>query len=565
MSMTFLGPEQDHWCKIDRLQNFSHPQQKYIGIPYNEEDEEYDQCHYYNLPYDKLNDDQLYNWNWTMDNEFTNVTIEKCDEWIYDQSEFTHTALSKYDLVCDNSFLVSLVYSSFTASTIIANLLAGPLSDRFGRRTLLIIAICFEGPLGILCTYAPGYPSFLILRFLTALSLTLASTCCFILSMEVFGPQYRAIPGGLYWLFWSFGFLTLPCIAVFIRDFQKLQLVLAAPMFLTYSYFLILSESPRWLISKDKELKAEEVIILIAEVNEKDIPENMHEILNESNKNLDRMTDMSSSEGKEKVNGVSSKGESVQTNSQNENATMNVFDILKIPVLRNRILLILPGWISCTLVYYGMSFNTGTMAGNVYLNTFLSGLVEVPAYIGSLPCMYKFGRRYSQIGTLLISGSACFLCTPFLDSDNEIYEAIVTTFVLIGKAAITMAFAVIFVYTAELFPTPVRHASVAIPYMTGNIFGLAAPFMGAPMMSLWTPLPLVIFGTLGIVSGLLVILLPETRDLMLPDNIEDIKALGKSPKEKSSNIIQNNDVSNNSKSGDKNDGNTRENDEITKL
>ena len=178
-----------------------------------------------------------------------------------------------------------------------------------------------------------------------------------------------------------------------------------------------MSESPRWLILKDKELKAEEVITLIAEVNEKDVPKNMHDILNQSDKNVVRKKANSSGE---KINGVSSKGESAQTNSQKENTTMNVFYILKIPVLHNHILLILPGWISSTLVYYGMSFSTGTMAGNVNLNTFLSGEVEVLAYIGSLRCMYKFGRCYSQIGILLISGSACFLCTPFLDSDNEV-------------------------------------------------------------------------------------------------------------------------------------------------
>ena len=33
------------------------------------------------------------------------------------------------------------------------------------------------------------------------------------------------------------------------------------------------------------------------------------------------------------------------------------------------------------MVYYGLGFNSGNLAGNIYLNFALSGLVEIPAYI----------------------------------------------------------------------------------------------------------------------------------------------------------------------------------------
>ena len=34
-----------------------------------------------------------------------------------------------------------------------------------------------------------------------------------------------------------------------------------------------------------------------------------------------------------------------------------------------------------SLVYYGLSLSTGSLAGNRYLNFFLSGIVEIPAYL----------------------------------------------------------------------------------------------------------------------------------------------------------------------------------------
>jgi len=32
------------------------------------------------------------------------------------------------------------------------------------------------------------------------------------------------------------------------------------------------------------------------------------------------------------------------------------------------------------MVYYGLSLSTGQLAGNMYVNNFISGLVEIPAH-----------------------------------------------------------------------------------------------------------------------------------------------------------------------------------------
>jgi len=36
-----------------------------------------------------------------------------------------------------------------------------------------------------------------------------------------------------------------------------------------------------------------------------------------------------------------------------------------------------------SLVYYGLSLSAGQLAGNMYVNTFISGFVEIPAYTSS--------------------------------------------------------------------------------------------------------------------------------------------------------------------------------------
>lgn len=48
---------------------------------------------------------------------------------------------------------------------------------------------------------------------------------------------------------------------------------------------------------------------------------------------------------------------------------------------------------------------------------------------------------------------------------------------LFGKCAITMSFAVIYVYTAELFPTPLRQTLLGLCSMFGRIGSMIAPQM----------------------------------------------------------------------------------------
>ncbi len=63
-----------------------------------------------------------------------------------------------------------------------------------------------------------------------------------------------------------------------------------------------------------------------------------------------------------------------------------------------------------SLVYYGLSLNTSNFGGNDYLNVFLSGAVEVPAYIFCQFGINTFlGRRMSLCGCMVIGGVALLL------------------------------------------------------------------------------------------------------------------------------------------------------------
>jgi len=62
--------------------------------------------------------------------------------------------------------------------------------------------------------------------------------------------------------------------------------------------------------------------------------------------------------------------------------------------------------------YYGLSLNTGNLSGDFYLNFFLSGLVEFPAYTLCLVLLDRTGRKKLHVFTMVGGGIAC-ICTIF--------------------------------------------------------------------------------------------------------------------------------------------------------
>jgi len=55
--------------------------------------------------------------------------------------------------------------------------------------------------------------------------------------------------------------------------------------------------------------------------------------------------------------------------------------------------------------YYGLALNVGNLVGDLYINNFIGGLVEVPAYILLLGTV-RLGRKYFYIALMSIGGVA---------------------------------------------------------------------------------------------------------------------------------------------------------------
>lgn len=71
-----------------------------------------------------------------------------------------------------------------------------------------------------------------------------------------------------------------------------------------------------------------------------------------------------------------------------------------------------------TISYYALVLNTSNLNGDPYINSFLSAVVEVPAYIIALVLLKYCSRRFCQSSTLFLGG-VMILCVHLIPIGND--------------------------------------------------------------------------------------------------------------------------------------------------
>ncbi|OWF37560.1 Organic cation transporter protein [Mizuhopecten yessoensis] len=443
---------------------------------------------------------QLYSYNsssTTFDNSShpINASLVTCASWVYDDSEFYETFVSKHDLVCGSHYKVSTAKSIFFGGVLVGALVFGSLSDGIGRKKTIMVsmALLFASSLGL--AWAPNYIAYVILRFLAGMAFSGTFITAYVIGVEIVGPTKRKYTGIINEIFFAFGECCLAGIGYLVRDWHHVEIIIAAPMVLYLTYWWFIPESPRWLINKGRFDEAEDILRKAAKFNKKELPEKI----------LDR---------------------EVRDKPKQE----KIYKIFTSRILFIRTLIILYNWMVVSLVYYGLTLNSGNLSGDVYLNFFFSGMVEFPAYIISIIFLDRLGRRTLHCTSMLAGGIACLSTIFTVLYGGKDLQTLTTVLALIGKLGSSAGFAIIYIYSAELFPTVLRNAAIGIFSCGARVGSMVAPLIADSSQliggKMGQAVPLVIFGAASVLAGILTMFLPETLNTRLPETIEDARLFG---------------------------------------
>ncbi|XP_037779161.1 organic cation transporter protein-like [Penaeus monodon] len=456
--MTFVGNNVDHRCFVPGCDDPNEPDFSADYVNYTIPDG--DECSMYQR-YEPVTNSS------TCDlNDFNLNVKTNCSEKVFDTSLFTSTTVTEFDLTCENAWLGPLAGSMYMVGMLLGAITIGDLADRFGRKMGILVSVLLLGGGGVLSAVSPNYYMFLAMRLLTGAGGVGLFQVTFVLAVEFIGAKYRTFCGIMIEVPFALGEAMTGVLAIFIREWRWLQVAVTAPAFLLLSYMWIMPESVRWLVSQGKRDVAVKIIKKAADVNGVEVPKHLLE---------DSNTEVPTVDGSLSV--ASSKAELVKEDpgEPEPKVTKSVIDLLRTPNMRKRSVNLFYCWAVCTLVYYGLSSNSGNLGGNIFVNFIATMLIEIPSYVFSFLVLDRMGRKGTLSFVLLLGGVACFV-SGFIPED---FGAIIVTLSLVGKFGIAAAFAIVYVYSAEIFPTEYRSVGIGACSMCARIGGIIAPFVAS--------------------------------------------------------------------------------------
>lgn len=165
--------------------------------------------------------------------------------------------------IAQDTFLQSVVTSATLLGAIFGALLAGRLSDRFGRRFTVMVISLFFTVFAIGCALATTLNILIVMRFLLGLGVGGASQIVPMYIAELAPAERRGAQGILYQLMICVGTLIAYASGYWLGPSEAWRWMLGlaavpAVLFITIMFFL--PESPRWLVARNQLDSAKDIL-----------------------------------------------------------------------------------------------------------------------------------------------------------------------------------------------------------------------------------------------------------------------------------------------------------------
>lgn len=180
--------------------------------------------------------------------------------------------------------------SSLLVGAIVGSLVSGMLTDRFGRKGILIVVALFFAVSSLVSALATSSTVFIVARLVGGLSVGAASVLSPLYVAEIVPSKIRGTLVSIYQLAITFGILVSYLINYALHDWdESWRWMMASGVIPSVVFFVglfFIPESPRWLFLKGKKKRAFDILARISskEEAEKEIDEINENLKKEDNK-----------------------------------------------------------------------------------------------------------------------------------------------------------------------------------------------------------------------------------------------------------------------------------------
>ncbi|XP_059172152.1 organic cation transporter protein-like [Physella acuta] len=442
-----------------------------------------------------------------------NVTSQRgtshCSEWVFEKTEFDNTIIEEFSFVCRDTILRSHSNMVLFAGALCGSVFMGIIADIVGRKKAIMLSLSIQFVTALAIYLSPTYEMMIAFRGLAGVATQSLFAVSASTGIELVGPTKRTFTGVVVEMYWCAGIFLLLPVAFVLRDWRNIQLFLCLITIPLFSMWWLIPESPRWLLDKQKFSEARQVLERICQSNKTKLPR-----------------------------------DAIDAETASEGPQGKIWQMFTHRVLIIRTLIIFFNWLAVNLLYYGLSLNLDNLAGSSYFNYLIGTLVEFVAYVICLLLLDRTGRKKLHCICMFTGAAACLAVMIPVTFAGQSHQWIATCLSMVGKLSASGCYAILYIMSAELFPTVMRNSGIGCCSIFESLGGMISPYiadMGLMIGGAFAQgLPMVVFGTVSVLAGFLSLALPETLHRTLPESIQDAIDFDKQPKSSKNGVGQTN-------------------------
>jgi len=333
-------------------------------------------------------------------------------------------------------------------------LFAGTLGDLIGRRTVMMYGLAIYSAATLIAAFAPSWQVLFWWRVAASVGTGAESAIIAPFLAEFVDKQHRGRFIGALAGFFSFGFVFAALLGYFViphahDGWRIVQVVSALPIAMLLWWRRSLPESPRWLIERGRSAEAR------AEI------ERIEGELTRGRRPLPAEAAAEPPAAAPRRGGLAGN-----------------LAALWSPAARRTTLMLWLLWLAITFSYYGfftwipsLLVKQGMTTTKSFGYSIIIYLAQIPGYYSAAFVSEKLDRKWTIVAYLALGGVAAHLMSGAGSA------AAITTAGFLLSFFMNGAYAGIYAYTPELYPTAFRATGMGVASAFGRLGGLSAPIV----------------------------------------------------------------------------------------